>query len=99
MKIYEFGQENRDCILLIHPSLVTWDYFDYVISLLENDFHLFVPAVPGYDMTDDSQFTSVEKIASDLADELIGKGIRELKVAYGCSMGAASSFGWQSMGS
>ena len=35
MKIYEYGQENPECILLIHPSLVTWDYFEYVIPLLK----------------------------------------------------------------
>ena len=36
MRIYEYGKENPECILLIHPSLVTWDYFEYVIPLLEN---------------------------------------------------------------
>lgn len=36
-------------ILLIHPSLVLWDYFEYVIPLLESRYHLIVPAVPGYD--------------------------------------------------
>lgn len=28
MRIYEYGGGNPACILLIHPSLVTWDYFD-----------------------------------------------------------------------
>ena len=28
MRIYEYGMENPECILLIHPSLVTWDYFE-----------------------------------------------------------------------
>ena len=35
MRICEFGRENPECILLIHPSLVTWDYFEYVIPLLK----------------------------------------------------------------
>ena len=26
MKLYEFGKENKDVVVLIHPSLVTWDY-------------------------------------------------------------------------
>ncbi len=89
MKIYEYGKENPDRVLLIHPSLVTWDYFENVIPLLEKDFHLLVPAVPGYDLTDRSQFSSVERIASELAGDLLRKGVREVKVIYGCSMGGS----------
>ena len=40
MRIYEYGKENPECILLIHPSLVTWDYFEYVIPLLDKRYHL-----------------------------------------------------------
>ncbi len=89
MRIYEFGLVNRECIVLIHPSLVTWDYFEYVIPLLEKNYHLLVPALPGYDLEDDSEFSSVEGIASELADDLLRKGIREVKVIYGCSMGGS----------
>ena len=89
MKIYEYGEENPECILLIHPSLVTWDYFENVIPLLEEHYHLLIPAIPGYDLKDDSQFSTVEKVASQLADELLQKGIREVKAIYGCSMGGS----------
>ena len=76
MKIREFGLENQECILLIHPSLVTWDYFEYVIPYLEKHYHLLIPALPGYDLEDSSEFSSVEKIASELADDVLKKGIR-----------------------
>ena len=89
MRIYEFGKENTERILLIHPSLVTWDYFEYVIPLLEKQYHLLVPALPGYDLEDSSQFSSVEEIASELADDLQRRGIQEVKAAYGCSMGGS----------
>ena len=89
MRIYEYGKENPECILLIHPSLVTWDYFENVIPLLEKDYHLLIPALPGYDLEDDSQFSSVERIASELADDLLEKGIREVKAIYGSSMGGS----------
>ena len=89
MKIYEYGKGNPDRILLIHPSLVTWDYFEYVIPLLEKDHHLLIPALPGYDLTDDSQFTSVEQIARDLAEALAQRGISRVKAIYGCSMGGS----------
>ncbi|MBR3020341.1 MAG: alpha/beta hydrolase [Clostridia bacterium] len=89
MRLYEYGQENRECILLIHPSLVTWDYFENVIPLLKKDYHLLIPALPGYDLQDDSEFSSVERIASELADALLQKGIHEVKAIYGCSMGGS----------
>ena len=89
MRIYEYGKENPECILLIHPSLVSWDYFENVIPLLEKHFHLLIPALPGYDLNDDSQFSSVEKIASELAGDLLQKGIQEVKAVYGCSMGGS----------
>ena len=38
MKIYEYGRGNPERILLIHPSLVTWDYFENVIPLLEQHY-------------------------------------------------------------
>ncbi len=34
-----------------------------VIPLLQNNYHLLVPALPGYDFENDSDFTSVERIA------------------------------------
>ncbi len=89
MRIYEFGKENTECILLIHPSLVTWDYFEYVIPLLKKHYHLLIPALPGYDLDDDSCFSSVETIALQLADALADRGIREVITVYGCSMGGS----------
>ena len=89
MRLYEYGQENRECILLIHPSLVTWDYFENVIPLLKKDYHLLIPVLPGYDLQDGSEFSSVERIASELADTLLQKGIHEVKAIYGCSMGGS----------
>ena len=65
MNIHEFGKENKETILMIHPSVVKWDYFENVIPLLQKNYHLLVPALPGYDSEDDSDFTSVEQIAMD----------------------------------
>lgn len=40
MNIHEFGKENNEIILLIHPSVVKWDYFENVIPLLQEKYHL-----------------------------------------------------------
>ena len=40
MTIHEFGEENREVIVLLHPSMVMWDYFEYVIPLMQERYHL-----------------------------------------------------------
>ena len=89
MNIHEFGKENKETILLIHPSVVKWDYFETVIPLLQDRYHLLVPALPGYDFENDSDFTGVEQIASDLNVWLKANGYTELYAVYGCSMGGS----------
>ena len=89
MNLHEFGMENEQAILLIHPSVVKWDYFEYVIPLLETAYHVIAPALPGYDFEEDSDFTSVEQIASELNKRLQQQGLKELYAVYGCSMGGS----------
>jgi len=89
MNIHEFGKENEEVILLIHPSVVKWDYFEYVIPLLEKDYRLVIPALPGYDFDEESDFTSVEQIAAELVDWLTKNKINHLYAVYGCSMGGS----------
>ena len=89
MTIHEYGKENAKTIVLIHPSLVMWDYFEYVIPFLEKHYHLVIPALPGYDKEMHSDFTSIERIAGDLADWLAGHGCEKVACIYGCSMGGS----------
>lgn len=89
VNIHEFGKENQETILLIHPSVVKWDYFESVIPLLQENYHLLVPALPGYDFENDSDFTGVEQIASELNAWLKAEGYTELYAVYGCSMGGS----------
>jgi pimeloyl-ACP methyl ester carboxylesterase len=89
MTIHEFGKENEEIILLIHPSAVMWDYFEYVVPLLEKDYHIVIPALPGYDEDELGDFTSVEEIATELAGWLKAQGHTSLELVYGCSMGGS----------
>lgn len=89
MNIHEFGAEHRDVLVLIHPSLVMWDYFEYVIPLLAPHYHLVIPALPGYDPDDRTDFTSVGQIASELVSWLLAHGHNEICGVYGCSMGGS----------
>ena len=89
MNIHEFGKENETCLLLIHPSVVKWDYFDFVRPPLEKDYHLIIPALPGYDFDHNSDFSGVEQIAEELNLWLKRNHIPELYAVYGCSMGGS----------
>ena len=89
MTIHEYGQANGEVVVLIHPSLVMWDYFEYVIPLMRDRCRLVIPALPGYDPDSKSDFTSVERIAAELADWLTARGYGEIACVYGCSMGGS----------
>ena len=89
MTIHEFGQENEETIVLVHPSVVMWDYFEYVIPLLEKKYHLIIPAIPGYDPDVKNDFTSVEEISAELEDWLIQRDLGNVTCLYGCSMGGS----------
>ena len=39
MRIFEYGKENPECVLRIHLSRVTWDYFENVLPFLEQHYH------------------------------------------------------------
>lgn len=89
MTVHEFGQGNKRTIILLHPSAVMWDYFDYIVSIMQREFHLIIPALPGYDEEQAGDFTSVEEIASELADWLLEHNHKTVSCIYGCSMGGA----------
>ena len=89
MTIHEFGKEHSKTVILIHPACVMWDYFEYVIPILQKRFHLIVPAIPGYDEDSKGDFSSVEKITAELERWLADKGIKNITCVYGCSMGGS----------
>ena len=90
MNIHEFGKENRETIVLIHPLGVWWDVFSEAVDLLEKDYHLIVPAIPGHDPEDPkSEFSSIEEIVSDISQYLLKNHNGHVDCLYGCSMGGA----------
>ena len=37
MTIHEYGKSNAKTVVLVHPSVVMWDFFEYLIPLLEKE--------------------------------------------------------------
>ena len=90
LTVHEFGKENNNTVVLFHPLGVWWDIFEYVIPLLEKDFHLVIPAMPGHDPDQPrTDYTSVERICADMTAWLTSRGLRNVSCLYGCSMGGS----------
>lgn len=89
LNVHEFGRENETIMVLIHPSVVRWDYFERVIPLLEKHCRLIIPALPGYDLESESEFSSVEEVATQIAAYLKENGIEKVHIVYGCSAGGS----------
>ncbi len=89
MTIHEFGNKGKPTVVLVHPSMTRWDYFEYVIPLLKEQYHLIVPALPGYDPDAKGDYTSVEEIAKELENWIIYSGCANVACLYGCSMGGS----------
>lgn len=90
MTIHEFGTEKKEVLVLFHPLGARWDVFNYVTPTLQKDFHLVIPAMPGFDPdAPETDFTCVERIADETAAWLINRGHKSITCLYGCSMGGA----------
>lgn len=89
MKMYEFGQKNNDAVILLHCSCMTWEMFEAAAEALKQQYHVIIPAMPGYDLENDSDYTSVEEIAEELERWLISRGYMRIRGLYGLSMGGS----------
>ena len=89
MNIHEFGQENRECVLFLHASCTSWDFYEESVQRLSEQYHVIVPAMPGHDLTTDEDYTSVEQIAAELEQWLLERGQTHVHGLYGLSMGGS----------
>ena len=88
--IHEYGKENSKIIVMFHPLGVWYDVFEYVVPILEKDYHLIIPAIPGLDPDNPkSEFTSIEDIESRITNWLLNFRYNHVKCLYGCSMGGS----------
>ena len=88
--IHEYGKENPKIIVMFHPLGVWYDIFEYIIPILEKDYHLIIPAIPGLDPDKpNSEFTSIEDIESRITNWLLYNNYNHVKCLYGCSMGGS----------
>ena len=83
----EYGQENKEVIILLHGGGLSWWNYREVAELLQNDYHVVLPILNGH-AGSDKDFVSIEGNADDIIafiDERFGS--RVLAIG-GLSLGA-----------
>ena len=74
---------------MFHASCMTWDFLWKSIELLSKSFRVIVPVMPGYDMEEKSDYTSVEEIAKETEQYIMEHLNGEIDLLYGISMGGS----------
>ncbi|MBQ8160763.1 MAG: alpha/beta hydrolase [Clostridia bacterium] len=93
MTFHKFGRPNLPLMILLQPSCLRWDVFESVIEKLKDEYHLLVPAFPGYDPDKpEDDFPGVEEVAGEIADYLVSQNRQEVEAIYGLSMGGSVVF-------
>lgn len=87
MLLHEFGCGNSKTIVMLHGLAMSWDMLSGAIELLSSEWYVYAVAVPGMDMDEDNEFTSVEEIAAQVEQALLARGVRSAGCLYGLSMG------------
>jgi len=88
MKIFEYGKENDRIALILECTAEPWWVFESSAVELGKTFHVFLSIADGHE-GEGTEFTSIERYASDTISHLKQLGIRHLDLLYGCSMGGA----------
>jgi len=88
MKILEYGKENDRIALILECTAEPWWVFEASAIELAKTFHVFLSIADGHE-GEGTEFTSIERYASDTVSHLKCLGIEHLDLLYGCSMGGA----------
>ena len=65
MTVKEFGQQNKDTVLLLHGGGLSWWNYREVAKFLEEDYHVILPVLDGH-ADSDAPFTTIEDNAARL---------------------------------
>lgn len=64
-----------------------WECYRKSIQKLKNYFHVIIPALPGHDVQNKSDYTSVEEICTQMEDWMQKNDYKNVDILYGFSMG------------
>lgn len=92
MKILEFGDKQKEKIILIHGLNIPWQMWNEEIEIYSRQYHVIVPVLNGYDTEGDTPFVSIEEEAKKIKEFILKKHGKSVHMIVGMSMGAAITF-------
>lgn len=82
----EFGNDNKDVIILLHGGGLSWWNYKGVIELLKTDYHIILPVLNGHPGSD-KPFISIEDNANEIINFIDEKFNGKIKLIVGLSLG------------
>ena len=96
MEILEFGDKEKDKIILIHGFETPYQIWEKYIEHYKNNYHIIVPILQGHNPNIKEDFISFEESAKDIEDYIISRYGNNVFAIYGMSMGGVlTSQIWQ----
>ena len=86
MKVIEFGNRNKDTVLLLHGGGLSWWNYREAAKLLEKDYHVILPVLDGH-ADSNAAFTTIEDNASRLISYIDTHFGGQVTVLGGLSLG------------
>ena len=86
MKVFEFGKQNNDSVLLLHGGGLSWWNYHEVAKLLEKDYHVILPVLDGHAGSYE-HFTTIEDNAARLISYIDTHFDGQITVLGGLSLG------------
>ncbi len=87
MEIKQFGNQNGKKIMLLHGNLMCWRQFEDLIPLLEKDYSVYAVSFDGFDGSGTTTYTTAQKQAYKLADQICSECGGRLDMLYAESLG------------
>ena len=87
MDILEFGNKEKEKIILIHGFQLIWQYWEKHIEYFKKDYHVIVPIITGHNQNKKENFISFKEEAKEIEDYCINNFGEEICAVVGMSMG------------
>lgn len=87
MEVLEFGNKDKEKIILIHGFESPYQIWDKYIEYYKTQYHILVPILPGHNPNKKEEFKSFKECAKEIEEYFISRYGKEVYAIYGMSMG------------
>ena len=87
MIVKEYGESNKDIIILLHGGGLSWWNYEEVSEILKSNYHVILPILDGHSGSD-RDFTSIENNANEIIEYIDNNYNGNVKLIGGLSLGA-----------